>query len=39
MRTSTKGCFDRLVRAPLCALMFSVVLAACGKEAPPAPAA
>ncbi|ASK99593.1 hypothetical protein XcvCFBP7113P_03565 [Xanthomonas citri pv. vignicola] len=37
MRTSTKSCFDRPVRAPLCALMFSVVLAACGKDAPPPP--
>ncbi|NMI26052.1 hypothetical protein DYQ48_03950 [Xanthomonas hortorum] len=38
MRKSTVGCFDRSMRAPLCALMLSVVLAACGKEAPPAPA-
>ncbi|MBG3852557.1 hypothetical protein I4699_21780, partial [Xanthomonas hortorum pv. carotae] len=35
MRKSTVGCFDRSMRAPLCALMLSVVLAACGKEAPP----
>ncbi|KLC86562.1 hypothetical protein GEV917_12645, partial [Xanthomonas perforans] len=39
MRTSTTRYLDRSVRAPLCALMFSVVLAACGKDAPPAPAA
>ncbi|WP_181143067.1 c-type cytochrome [Xanthomonas arboricola] len=35
MRKSTVGCFDRSMRAPLCAVMLSLVLAACGKDAPP----
>ncbi|PPT39464.1 hypothetical protein XarjCFBP7653_10490 [Xanthomonas arboricola] len=35
MRKSTVGCFDRSMRAPLCAVMLSVVLVACGKPAPP----
>ncbi|PPU06782.1 hypothetical protein XarjCFBP7645_18250 [Xanthomonas arboricola] len=35
MRKSTVGCFDRCMRAPLCAVLLSVVLAACGKDAPP----
>ncbi|PPU42754.1 hypothetical protein XaplCFBP3123_05860 [Xanthomonas arboricola pv. populi] len=35
MRKSTVGCFDRSVRAPLCAVLLSMLLAACGKEAPP----
>ncbi|WP_017160061.1 c-type cytochrome [Xanthomonas phaseoli] len=39
MRTSIQRYLDRSARAPLCALMLSVVLAGCGKDAPPAPAA
>ncbi|WP_166744078.1 c-type cytochrome [Xanthomonas cannabis] len=39
MRKSTVGCIDRSVRAPLCALLLGALLAACGKESPPAPAA
>ncbi|MFS8425700.1 hypothetical protein D0A38_09240 [Xanthomonas campestris pv. incanae] len=39
MRKVTARRFDRSLRAPLCALLVSVLLAACGKDAPPAPAA
>ncbi|MCS3746824.1 mono/diheme cytochrome c family protein [Xanthomonas arboricola] len=38
MRKSTVGCIDRSMRMPVCALLLSTLLAACGKEAPPAPA-
>lgn len=38
MRKSTVGCIDRSMRAALCALLLSTLLAACGKETPPAPA-
>ncbi|MEA9580881.1 c-type cytochrome [Xanthomonas nasturtii] len=38
MRKSTVGCIDRSMRTALCALLLSTLLAACGKETPPAPA-
>lgn len=38
MRKSTMGYIDRSMRAPLCALLLSTLLVACGKDAPPAPA-
>ncbi|WP_166749587.1 c-type cytochrome [Xanthomonas cannabis] len=38
MRKSTVGCIDRSVRAALCGVLLSAVLAACGKEEAPPPA-
>lgn len=39
MRKTIVGCLDRSVRAALCSVLLSAMLAACGKEeAPPAPA-
>ncbi|EGD10384.1 Cytochrome c [Xanthomonas vesicatoria ATCC 35937] len=38
MRKFTMGFIDRSMHAPLCALLLSTLLVACGKDAPPAPA-